>query len=123
MKEPWVEGSTIIAEQGYIWKTKWEVGKPYVITKFQDAASNLIAVYCDVARPVEVIEGGFTFVDLYLDVWQVVGKDAVILDENELQDAVEAEYVSTEGSLMLLVCHAGVWHTKQKSYYWEVYIN
>ena len=96
MEEPWKEGATVIAEPGYIWTTKWELGKPYIITKFQDAAANLIAIYCDVARPVQAIEGGFSFVDLYLDVWQIPGKEPKILDEDELEQAVEASYISPE---------------------------
>ena len=96
MKEPWVEGRTVIAKPGYIWTTKWETGKPYIITKFQDAAANLIAVYCDVARPIEERSGGFSFVDLYLDVWQVAGQDPVILDEDELKQAVIAGYITED---------------------------
>jgi predicted RNA-binding protein associated with RNAse of E/G family len=96
MKEPWKEGTTIIAEPGYIWTTKWELDKPYIITKFQDAVNNLIAIYCDVARPVQAIEGGFSFIDLYLDVWQVPGEEPRILDEDELMQAVEASYISPE---------------------------
>lgn len=99
MDEPWQEGSTIIAEPGYAWTTKWEVGKPYIITKFQDAASNLIAIYCDVTRPVEKTENSFTFVDLYLDVWQQPGKDPTILDEDELEDAVSAGYISNDEAI------------------------
>lgn len=96
MKEPWSEGVTIIAEPGYIWTTKWEAGKPYIITKFQDAKGNLIAIYCDVARPVREIEGGFTFVDLYLDVWQLNGQKPIVLDKDELEDALNAGYITKD---------------------------
>lgn len=94
MDEPWCEGPTVIARTDYTWTTKWEVGKPYIITKFQDADSNFIAVYCDVARHVEAIDDSFAFVDLYLDVWQIPGQDPIILDEDELREAVDAGYVS-----------------------------
>lgn len=96
MKEPWAEGATIIAKPGYVWETKWEVGKPYIITKFYDAAANLVAIYCDVSRPVQKTEGGFSFVDLYLDVWQPTGQEPVILDEDELEEAVRARYITPE---------------------------
>lgn len=96
MKEPWKEGTTIIAEPGYVWTTKWELDKPYIITKFQDTAVNLIAIYCDVSRPVQAIGDGYTFTDLYLDVWQVPGQEPRILDEDELKHAVEASYISPE---------------------------
>jgi len=95
LEKPWVEGNAIIAKPGYRWITKWEIGKPYIITKYHDEKGALIAIYCDVTRPVKVIDGGFEFIDLYLDVWQIPGKDPVVLDENELQDAIVAGYIST----------------------------
>jgi predicted RNA-binding protein associated with RNAse of E/G family len=95
MQEPWREGETIIAEPGYIWTTKWEVDKPYIITKFQDADSNLIAIYCDVARPIKAVGNGFTFTDLYLDVWQIPGQEPVVLDEDELKAAVKAGFINS----------------------------
>jgi len=94
LEKPWQEGDTIIAREGYSWVTRWEAGKPYIISKFYDAAGNLIGTYCDVARPVRVIEGGFEFDDLYLDVWLATGKSISILDEDELQDAVRAAYIT-----------------------------
>lgn len=96
MREPWREGETIIAQPGYVWTTRWEVGKPYIITKFHDADAHLIGVYCDVTRPVAAIDGGFACVDLYLDVWQIAGQDPVILDEDELTAAVQAGFVQQE---------------------------
>lgn len=94
MNEPWREGEIIIAKPGYTWVTKWEVGAPYVITKFYDHEENLIGIYCDISRPVKKIEDGFSFVDLYLDVWQPVDEKPMILDEDELNEAVKLEYIS-----------------------------
>lgn len=90
---PWREGETIIAKCGYRWITKWEAGKPYIITKFYDAQENLVGIYCDASRPVQKIAGGFAFDDLYLDVWQVPGEKPVILDEDELEAAVQAGFI------------------------------
>jgi predicted RNA-binding protein associated with RNAse of E/G family len=95
LEKPWAEGETIIALPGYKWVTKWEVGKPYIITKYHDEKDALIAIYCDVTRPVKAIEGGFEFIDLYLDVWQIPGKEPIVLDEDELQDAIIAGYLNT----------------------------
>ena len=96
LHEAWKEGDTIIAQQGYIWTTKWELNKPYVITKFQDENNKLIAIYCDISRPVKQIDGGFEFEDLYLDVWQIPGQNPIILDENELAEAVIAKYLTKD---------------------------
>lgn len=94
LEKPWTESGTTIAKQGYTWVTQWEAGKPYIITKFFDEKGELVGVYCDLSRPVERVEDGFTFVDLYLDVWQVPGQEPVILDEDELNEAVEARYIT-----------------------------
>lgn len=96
LEDPWHEGEIIIAKPGYIWRTKWELGKPYIITKIQDEKSNLIAVYCDVARPVQAAGNGFTFIDLYLDVWIPYGQAPIIIDENELDNAVAASYITSD---------------------------
>jgi predicted RNA-binding protein associated with RNAse of E/G family len=94
LEKPWTEGDTIIALPGYRWVTKWEIGKPYIITKYHDEKGSLIAIYCDVTQPVRAVEGGFEFIDLYLDVWQIPGQEPVILDEDELQDAITAGYLN-----------------------------
>jgi len=94
LEKSWSESGTIIADEGYNWVTQWEVGRPYIITKFLDENGELVGVYCDISRPVERIQGGFTFDDLYLDVWMVSGQEPVILDEDELKEAVEAGYIT-----------------------------
>ncbi|HSX28432.1 MAG TPA: DUF402 domain-containing protein [Candidatus Saccharimonadales bacterium] len=96
LEEPWQEGDVVIAEPGYKWVTKWETGKPYIINKFHNASGQLVGVYCDVARPIRLTKDGFEFDDLYLDVWQIPGKDPIILDEDELEAALEAGYISAD---------------------------
>lgn len=41
----------------------------------------------------ELNDSIFSFEDLYLDVWQQAGKEAVLLDEDELQAAVECGHI------------------------------
>lgn len=96
MSVPWREGGTIIAQPGFKWVTKWEIDNPYILTKFLDAKANLVGVYCDISRPVKVIKNGFSFVDLYLDIWQPAGEMPIILDENELEEAVELGHITPE---------------------------
>lgn len=96
LKTPWQESGTIIAQPGYTWVTLWQAGKPYIITKFLDDRGNLVGIYCDIARPVELTDGGFKFDDLYLDVWQTPNGRPVILDVEDLNDAVEAGHLTVE---------------------------
>lgn len=94
MKEPWSEGNTIIARPGYSWLTKWETGKPYILTKFLDENKELIGVYCDIARPVIRTKSGFEFDDLYLDIWLLPSGKPMLLDEDELEEAVASGYIN-----------------------------
>lgn len=96
LEKPWQQDNTIIALPGYVWRTRWEVGKPYIINKYLNDKGELVGIYCDINRPVEKTADGFAFDDLYLDVWQIPGRDPAILDEDELKDAVEAGYISSE---------------------------
>lgn len=94
LDEVWKEGDTIIADEGYLWRTKWEIGKHYIITKMYDMNRNLVGVYADICRPVERDGKGFVFDDLYLDVWHVPGQAPIILDIEELKEAVKLHYVA-----------------------------
>lgn len=96
LEKPWQQDDTIIALPGYVWRTRWEVGKPYIINKYLNDKGELVGIYCDISRPVEKTRDGFAFDDLYLDVWQIPGSEPVILDEDELEDAVKAGYISSE---------------------------
>jgi len=101
LDKPWQQDDTVIALPGYIWRTRWEVGRPYIINKFFDNNGHLVGIYCDICRPVEKIGGGLAFDDLYLDVWQVPGYEPVILDEYELDEAISAGYVRSEEAAVI----------------------
>ncbi len=96
LEKPWRQDETIIALPGYVWRTRWEVGKSYIINKYLDNNGKLVGIYCDICRPVEKNENGLAFDDLYLDVWQLPGQDPVILDEDELEEAISTGYINSE---------------------------
>jgi len=89
---PWKIGDTIIADKDFFWKTRWSRSSEFVTTKFFDQNRDLVGIYCDVTRPVVQIPGGFSYVDLYIDVWKEPGVNPVLLDEDEL-DQAESEGV------------------------------
>lgn len=95
MEKPWAESGVIIANPGYTWKTTWEAEKNFIITHFYNEKGALVGTYCDICSPIIALEGEFAFYDWYLDVWQEAGKPPVILDENELQEAEIAGFIST----------------------------
>lgn len=92
--KPWQQDNTIIARNGFIWKTRWEEGKSYLITKYFDEKNKLIGTYVDICRPVKTVKKSFKTTDLYLDVWQLSGHSPIILDEDELNESVKANYLN-----------------------------
>lgn len=104
MEKPWKQDKTIIALPEYVWRTRWEVDKPFIINKYFDNNGKLVGIYCDICRPVEKVENGLAFDDLYLDVWQVPGRMPIILDEDELEKAKKAGYISSEEAVTARQC-------------------
>ncbi len=94
LEKPWQQEETVIALPGFVWRTKWEAGKPYIINRYLNEKGELVGIYCDICRPVERVEDGFIFDDLYLDVWQIPGNEPEILDEDELAEAIKAGYIT-----------------------------
>jgi predicted RNA-binding protein associated with RNAse of E/G family len=93
---PWRESGTVIADEGYIWKTEWRAGERFVRTDIYDAQKKFIATYIDICRPVTLAGGVFSFDDMYLDIWQPAAEKAALLDADELAMAVEQGAISPE---------------------------
>jgi len=96
MDKPWTQSGITTANKGYKWITKWEVGKNYVITGNIDDKGNLLSYYCDICSSVERNGDNFSFTDWYLDVFLPVGGVPEILDEEELEEALVAGYLTNE---------------------------
>lgn len=98
LETPWQESGTVIAQEGYIWKSDWAAGAHFVTTKIYDATGKFVATYIDICQPVTLTNGVFSFTDMYLDVWQPAGENPILLDEDELAAAVARGFVSTEAA-------------------------
>jgi predicted RNA-binding protein associated with RNAse of E/G family len=97
MNSPWTEQGIIIANPGYVWVTKWEIGLNHTIWKAYDDNGNYLALYADIGSEVKKNDAGyFEFDDWYLDVFQPAGRKPMLLDEDELQDAVRLGYLNNE---------------------------
>jgi predicted RNA-binding protein associated with RNAse of E/G family len=88
----------IIADTGYlaiwfIFKNRW-----YDIGKFYDQSGKWLGYYCDIIQPVRKLLADQSrtvrLTDLYLDLWISAENGFLILDENELADAVEKRYLT-----------------------------
>jgi len=96
LTSPWKIGDTIIANLDFRWITHWVPGQEYVITQFFTPDQQRVGTYCDITRPVQRIERGFTYEDIYLDVWRREGDRPEILDEHELEMGVQEKFITVQ---------------------------
>jgi predicted RNA-binding protein associated with RNAse of E/G family len=92
-------GGEIIADTGYlsiwfIYRDKW-----YDVGKFYDAAGQWLGYYCDILKPVKRLlatsSRTVTLTDLFLDLWIARDGCPFVLDEDELDSALEKHAIST----------------------------
>jgi predicted RNA-binding protein associated with RNAse of E/G family len=92
-------GGEIIADCGYlsiwfIYRDRW-----YDVGKFYDAAGRWLGYYCDILKPVKKLlatsSRTVTLTDLFLDLWIARDGRAFVLDEEELDSALEKHAIST----------------------------
>ncbi len=92
-------------------------GRPYEIAAVYDGAGRRLGYYTNFIR-LPLIEGNrWDLTDLYLDVWQAPGEPAVLLDEQDLAEAVEAgtleqdeaRAVEAEADAVVRASRAGRW--------------
>ena len=87
----------IIAATGYwaiwfIFKDKW-----FDVGKFYDTSKKWLGYYCDIIRPVKrMISGSKTSIltDLFLDIWITSDGSVHVLDEDELENALQQGFIS-----------------------------
>lgn len=88
---------TVIAESGFlaiwfIYAHRW-----YDVGKFYDGARNWIGYYCDIIRPLNRLlktpGKTATITDLFLDLWITQERRCVVLDEDELENALKRRYL------------------------------
>jgi predicted RNA-binding protein associated with RNAse of E/G family len=80
-----------IVDNGYIWLQHLPDNENYSITTMLDSQGNVVQWYFDITKQNGVSEEGIPyFDDLYLDVVILPSSDIIILDEDELQAALNA---------------------------------
>lgn len=90
----YVDAGVITAKKGYTWITKWELGKNYISTRILDESGNPVGIYWDITSQVEKLNGHYQAYDWYLDVFQISNSKTVVLDEDELTEALQAGFVT-----------------------------
>ncbi len=96
VKKPYISQGIIIADNGYSWVKKWQIGANYCMRKTFNDKKELVAIYVDICSPVTKSRGQYGFVDWYLDVWVdlINQKQPILLDEDEFILALHANYLS-----------------------------
>jgi len=88
----------LIADEGYtaiwfIYRNKW-----YDVGKFYDKSRKWIGYYCDILKPIRKLldEPSRTTVltDLFLDLWIRADGQHILLDEDELEQAIRMHQIS-----------------------------
>lgn len=100
VKDPWIwnmYADVVTAANGFVWMKKWEEGKNYHITKTFDEKGMLVGTYVDICSSIKKDTNNvYSFIDWYLDIWKEPRKDPIFLDENKLEKALAAGYLTVE---------------------------
>lgn len=92
----WIDAGVVTAKKGYKWITKWESGKNYITTKIIDEKDNLVGFYWDITSQVIFSNKQFQAYDWYLDIFITPNNEIFLLDEVELELALEAKFIDKD---------------------------
>ncbi|TKH41673.1 DUF402 domain-containing protein [Paenibacillus terrae] len=86
-----------IADKGYSWLQYYPKGAHYVVTAMFDNREQIVEWYIDTCRNQGVTDQGVPwFDDLYLDVVVLKNGEIFLVDEDELEDALQRGHISTQ---------------------------
>jgi predicted RNA-binding protein associated with RNAse of E/G family len=84
-----------IVDKGYSWIQYFPENKNFVLTVMIDEKDNIIQWYFDISEKYELTEDGVPFYDdLFLDIVVLTTGEVILLDEDELQDALSKEEIT-----------------------------
>jgi len=91
------EDRICIVDQGYMWLQHISETAHYAMTTMFNERMQPVQWYFDIARGVGMTEEGVPcFDDLYLDVIVLPGKEPILLDEDELEEALRLKEILPE---------------------------
>ncbi|WP_346888228.1 DUF402 domain-containing protein [Clostridium sp. UBA1056] len=84
-----------IVDEGYYWIQYFPEGKNFVLTVMIDEKDNVIQWYFDISEKYELTEDGIPFYDdLFLDIAVLTTGEVILLDEDELNDALDKNEIT-----------------------------
>lgn len=84
-----------IVDEGYSWIQYFPEGKNFVLTVMIDEKDNVIQWYFDISEKYELTGDGIPFYDdLFLDIAVLTTGEVILLDEDELKDALDKNEIT-----------------------------
>lgn len=84
-------------DDGYIWLQHVPVDKHYALTTMYNSKKEIVEWYFDITKQNGIDEKGIPFFDdLYLDVVVLPTSDILLLDEDELKEALDRNDITSE---------------------------
>ncbi|HAR85030.1 MAG TPA: DUF402 domain-containing protein [Clostridium sp.] len=84
-----------IVDKDYSWIQYFPENKNYVLTVMIDEKHNIIQWYFDISEKYELTEDGIPFYDdLFLDIVVLTTGEVILLDEEELEEALNNEEIT-----------------------------
>ncbi|WP_313891637.1 DUF402 domain-containing protein [Psychrobacillus sp.] len=93
VSEPlWVnygEKNICIVDNGYMWLQHYPIGKNYSVTSMFDASGEIVQWYIDICYEIGIEHNVPWLDDLFLDIVVLANGEIILLDEDELEEALE----------------------------------
>ena len=90
------DGKTVLAP-GYLIVYFELMRKWFSVGKIRDSSGKHTGYYCDIISPPRLLEdGGVEITDLFLDLWVAPDLRYKVLDEEELEDALEKGWITEQ---------------------------
>lgn len=93
-----VGGKTLcVGDRGYVYLQYFPHGKPYAVTKMLDELGNTVQWYIDICKGHGKDQNGYLWYDdLYLDIVVLPDDSVYLLDQDELDEAMQKGIISGE---------------------------
>ncbi|WEK55805.1 MAG: DUF402 domain-containing protein [Candidatus Cohnella colombiensis] len=90
-----------LADRGYLWLQHFPKGEHYVVTTMFDDKGQVVQWYIDICKTQGLTEQQVPwFDDLYLDIVVLPTGEKMLLDEDELEEALDEGHITQRDSVM-----------------------
>jgi hypothetical protein len=88
-----------LADKGYLWMQHFPKGEHFVVTTMFDPAGNVVQWYIDICKTQGLTDQQVPwFDDLYLDIVTLPTGEVLLLDEDELEEALDDGVITQKDS-------------------------